>query len=79
MISEIEKIFYNPGDLVRVRHRKLSNIPVMYVVEKVTRSYTVSYTHLDVYKRQEVYLKDINIWETLLYRKRNVSLFQSII
>ena len=39
MISEIEKIFYNPGDLVRVRHRKLSNIPVMYVVEKVTRSY----------------------------------------
>ena len=34
MINEIEKIFYNPGDLVRVRHRKLSNIPVMYVVEK---------------------------------------------
>lgn len=39
MINEIEKIFYNPGDLVRVRHCKLSNIPVMYVVEKVTRSY----------------------------------------
>ena len=39
MINEIEKIFYNPGDLVRVRHRKLSNVPVMYVVEKVTRSY----------------------------------------
>ena len=33
----IEKIFYNPGDLVKVRHN-LENVPTMYVVEKVTRS-----------------------------------------
>lgn len=39
MISDIEKIFFNPGDIVRVRHTQLKNTPVMYVVEKVTRSY----------------------------------------
>lgn len=39
MISDIEKTFYNPGDIVKLRHNKLKNIPIMYVVEKVTRSY----------------------------------------
>ena len=39
MISDIEKTFFNPGDIVRVRHTQLKNTPVMYVVEKVTRSY----------------------------------------
>lgn len=33
-----EKVFYNPGDLVKVKHN-LENVPIMYVVEKVTRTY----------------------------------------
>ena len=32
-----EKVFYNPGDLVKIKH-DLNNIPTMYVVEKITRS-----------------------------------------
>lgn len=36
MIND-EKIFYNPGDIVKVKH-DLENIPTMYVVEKVTRN-----------------------------------------
>lgn len=39
MISDIEKTFFNPGDIVKIRHTQLKNTPVMYVVEKVTRSY----------------------------------------
>ena len=39
MINDIDKIFFNPGDIVRLRHSQLKNTPVMYVVEKVTRSY----------------------------------------
>ncbi len=35
---EDSKIFFNPGDLVKVRHTELKNSPVMYVTEKVTRS-----------------------------------------
>ncbi len=37
MLIENEKIFYNPGELVKVK--QLNNSPVMYVVEKVSRSY----------------------------------------
>ena len=37
MINIDDKIFYNPGDLVKVKH-KLSNAPVMYVIEKSTKS-----------------------------------------
>lgn len=36
MINE-EKIFYNPGDLVKVKH-SLENVPVMYVVAKIVRN-----------------------------------------
>lgn len=32
-----EKVFYNPGDIVKLRHSKLENVPVMYVIEKVTK------------------------------------------
>ena len=32
-----EKIYYNPGDLVTVKHN-ISNKPKMFVVEKSTRS-----------------------------------------
>lgn len=39
MITDIEKTFYIAGDLVRVRHKKLDNVPVMWVVDKVTRTY----------------------------------------
>ena len=39
MITDIEKTFYVPGDIVKLKHSKLSNIPTMYVVEKVTRLY----------------------------------------
>lgn len=39
MIIE-EKIYFNPGDLVKVRHRDLTNVPNMYVVEKITRNIT---------------------------------------
>lgn len=39
MLSDIEKIFYIPGDIVRLKHSKLNNVPIMYVVEKVTRMY----------------------------------------
>lgn len=33
-----EKVFYNPGDIVRVRHN-IDCRPKMYVMEKVTRSF----------------------------------------
>ena len=36
MIND-EKIFYNPGDIVKLKH-ELENVPTMYVVEKVTRN-----------------------------------------
>lgn len=39
MINDIEKTFYVPGDIVKLRHNELDNIPIMYVVEKVTRMY----------------------------------------
>lgn len=38
MINEELKTFYNPGDIVRVRHNELDYKPIMYVVEKVTRT-----------------------------------------
>lgn len=37
MIND-DKIFFNPGDIVKVKHDKLNNVPEMYVVEKVTRT-----------------------------------------
>ena len=37
MIND-DKIFFNPGDIVKVKHDKLKNVPEMYVVEKVTRT-----------------------------------------
>lgn len=37
MITIDDKIFYNPGDLVKVKH-ELNNAPVMYVIEKSTKS-----------------------------------------
>lgn len=39
MITDIEKTFYIAGDIVRVKHKKLDNVPVMWVVDKVTRTY----------------------------------------
>lgn len=39
MINDIEKTFYVPGDIVKLKHSKLNNVPTMYVVEKVTRLY----------------------------------------
>lgn len=36
MISN-DKIFFNPGDVVKVRHQ-IDHIPTMYVIEKVTRN-----------------------------------------
>ena len=38
MINEIEKTFFNPGDVVTLKHSDLTS-PVMYVVEKITQSY----------------------------------------
>ena len=32
----VDRVFFNPGDLVKVRH-DLDNVPVMYVEKKVTR------------------------------------------
>ena len=37
MINIDDKIFYNPGDLVKVKHN-LDNAPAMYVIEKSTKS-----------------------------------------
>lgn len=37
-MEELDKVFFNPGDIVKVRH-KLENTPLMYVIEKVTRIY----------------------------------------
>ena len=37
-----EKVFYNPGDLVCVKH-DVENKPAMWVVEKVTRSIVTKY------------------------------------
>ena len=33
-----EKIFFNAGQIVRVKHEGLDNVPNMMVVEKVSRS-----------------------------------------
>jgi len=35
---ENNKVFYNPGDLVKVRH-ELDYSPVMYVVEKTVKTF----------------------------------------
>lgn len=32
-----EKVFFNPGDKVKVKH--FEDVPEMYVLEKVTKSY----------------------------------------
>lgn len=42
-----EKIYFNPGDLVKVRHEKLENVPVMYVLEKITRNITTKEGNTD--------------------------------
>lgn len=34
-----EKIFFQPGDLVILRHNEVKNKPVMYIVEKVSKQY----------------------------------------
>ena len=36
---EESKIFFTPGDIVRVKHKELENRPNMLVVEKVSRAY----------------------------------------
>lgn len=33
-----ERVYFTPGDVVIVRHDQLDNRPVMYVVEKISRS-----------------------------------------
>ena len=33
------KTFYVPGDIVTLRHDLIENKPIMYVVEKVTKSF----------------------------------------
>lgn len=50
MINDIEKTFYIPGDIVRLRHSELSNVPIMYVVEKVTRMYKHDSETLSAFK-----------------------------
>ena len=37
MIND-ERVYFTPGDIVIVRHEQLENRPVMYVVEKISRS-----------------------------------------
>lgn len=37
MMINDDKVFYNPGDLVKVKH-DLDYVPTMYVVEKVVRN-----------------------------------------
>lgn len=32
-----EKVFFCPGDLVKLKHNLINNIPIMYVVKKETR------------------------------------------
>ena len=36
MNNETDRVFYNPGDKVRVRH--FDDAPIMYVIEKVTKN-----------------------------------------
>ena len=38
MNNDDTRTFFNPGEIVRVRHKQLENVPVMYVVEKVTKT-----------------------------------------
>lgn len=38
MNNDDTRTFFNPGEIVRVRHNQLENVPVMYVVEKVTKT-----------------------------------------
>lgn len=34
-----DKIFFQPGDIVVLRHKEVKNKPVMYIVEKVSKQY----------------------------------------
>lgn len=38
MMINDERVYFTPGDVVIVRHEQLDNRPVMYVVEKISRS-----------------------------------------
>ena len=38
MMINDERVYFTPGDIVIVRHEQLENRPVMYVVEKISRS-----------------------------------------
>lgn len=38
MMTDIEKTFFNPGDIVIIKHNEIQG-PVMYVVEKVTKAF----------------------------------------
>lgn len=38
MIMEIDRIYFAPGDIVRVRHDSIEFVPNMWVVDKVTRN-----------------------------------------
>lgn len=33
-----DKVFYNPGQMVRIRHKGLDYVPIMWVIEKATRT-----------------------------------------
>ena len=37
-LNEDGKTYYIPGDIVTLKHSQLKNVPVMYVVEKVTKT-----------------------------------------
>lgn len=39
MVIENDKIYFVPGDIVKVRHKELENRPAMYVVEKVSKTF----------------------------------------
>ena len=34
-----DKIFFQPGDIVVLRHKDVKNKPVMYITEKVSKQY----------------------------------------
>lgn len=60
MIEEIEKTFFKPGDIVKLKHEQL-NSPVMYVVEKVTKTFKHNNELTNIFKGIRCRWFDVNM------------------
>jgi hypothetical protein len=49
MNNEVEKVFFAPGDCVVLRHEDIES-PIMYVVEKVSKTYKQGDEMINIFK-----------------------------